>query len=101
MSNTEEVTFDAPTPKKKAAKKGKRSVAAKPEKASVPFPGLTRTACADKCNKDGCAISGRNYCAHQVKGGLQAIDMDNPAALKRLQQSRDQLDVRLDPDRFK
>lgn len=103
MSTTDEVNFDAPV-KKKAVKKAKakaRPAAAAREKPSAPFPGLTRTACASACNAAGCAISGRNYCAHPTKGGLQAADMNNPAALKRLQDARDQIDVRLDPDRFK
>ena len=92
---SDEVTFDAPVKKKVAKKKVK---VAKP---SVPFPGLTRTACADKCNEKGCAISGRPYCAHPAKGRLQPDDMANPAAKKRLQEASDQISVRLDPDRFR
>lgn len=101
MSEVAEVTFDAPV--KKTGKKAKKKTAApaREPKSTVPFPGLTRTACADGCNKDGCAISGRGYCAHPTKGGLQAADMNDPAALKRLQNARAQLDVRVDPDRFK
>lgn len=105
MSAAEEVTFDAPTLKKKVAKKGRRRAAAaapaRDMRPSAPFPGLTRTACASACNASGCAISGKNYCAHPTKGGLQVVDMNNPAALKRLNDARDQIDVRLDPDRFK
>jgi hypothetical protein len=82
-----------------------RSVSTRPTapaaKATAPFPGLTRTACADACNAAGCAISQKPYCAHPTKSGLQAVDMNNAAALKRLQNARDQIDVRLDPDRFK
>jgi hypothetical protein len=99
MSTTDEVNFDAPVPKKKAAKK-KAKVAA-PAKSTAPFPGMTRTACADACNAKGCAISQKPYCAHPVKGGLQSADQNDPAALKRLERARAQLDVRLDPDRFK
>lgn len=102
--STEEVMFDAPA-KKKVVKKRKaapaKKVAAPPSKPSAPFPGLTRTACADTCNAQGCAVSGTSYCAHPCKGGLQANEMGDPAALKRLQSARDQIDVRLDPDRFK
>lgn len=102
MSDTEEVTFNAPAakPKKKPARKARPAASAQ-AKSAAPFPGLTHTACASACNAKGCAISGSSYCAHPTKGGLQAHDMSNPAALKRLQSARDQIDVRLDPDRFK
>ncbi len=104
MIEAPEVNFDAKPPKpakKKAAKKRRKAAAAKPAKSTAPFPGLTRTACADACGPAGCSISGREYCAHPTKGGLQTADMSNPAALKRLQTARDQLQVRIDPDRFK
>jgi hypothetical protein len=101
MSTTDdEVTFDAPVPKKKAAKKKAKPAAAAP-KSSAPFPGMTRTACADSCNAKACAISGIPICAHPTKGGLPAALMNDPAALKRIERARAQLDVRLDPDRFK
>lgn len=102
--STEEVMFEAPA-KKKVVKKRKAAPAKKAapasSKPSAPFPGLTRTACTDACNAKGCAISGSVYCAHPCKGGLQANEMGDPVALKRLQSARDQIDVRLDPDRFK
>jgi hypothetical protein len=99
-TTADEVNFDAPV-KKKPAKKRAKSRAAPRERSSAPFPGLTRNACASACNVDGCAISGKPYCAHPTKGGLQSADMNNRDALKRLQDARDQIDVRLDPDRFK
>lgn len=95
-----EVDFEADL-KKKPKKGRKPQRAAKPDKPSAPFPGLTRTQCATACNATRCAVSGRNYCAHPTKGGLQSADQNDSAALKRLQQARDQIDVRLDPDRFK
>jgi hypothetical protein len=105
MSIEEEVRFDAPAKKKVVKKKAKRkpraAAAPRATKPSAPFPGLTRTACADACNATGCAISGKPYCAHPTKGGLHTVDMNNPEALKRIQKARDQIDVRLDPDRFK
>lgn len=102
MSEAPEVNFDAPVKKKTTKKKtAKRAAAPKDKRPSAPFPGLTRTACADACNANGCAISGKNYCAHPTKGGLQPNEMGDPAALKRMQNARDQIDVRLDPDRFK
>lgn len=109
MSSTDEVTFDAPAAPKPAKKKAvkKRRAAAKPavkpaaEKSSAPFPGLTRTLCADACNAKGCAVSGAIYCGHPCKGGLQGKEMADPEALKRLNLARDQIDVRFDPNRFK
>ena len=99
MSDTDEVVFDAPAPKKK--KQAKRAKPQREAKGTEPFPGLTRTACANACNIKGCAISGKPYCAHPTKGGLHSVDMNNAAALRRLQNARDQLNVRIDPDRFK
>ncbi len=99
-----EVIFDTPAKpaKKKLVKKAKaRAAAPKDTRPSAPFPGLTRTQCADACNEKGCAISGKPYCAHPTKGGLQPDEMANLAAKKRIQDARDQIDVRLDPDRFK
>jgi hypothetical protein len=102
---TDEVNFDAapePAPKKKPAKKkAKRaSPAAKKQPDGVPFPGLTRSVCAEACGAKGCVISGKSYCGHPCKGGLQAADLTDPAALKRLQLARAQIDVRIDPNRF-
>jgi hypothetical protein len=106
MSETDEVTFDAPAskpmkPKKKAAKKRTASARKEPKAAGAQFPGLTKTGCADGCNAKGCVISGKPYCAHPTKGGLQTADMNNDAALRRLKAAREQLGVRIDPDRFK
>jgi hypothetical protein len=57
----------------------------------VIFEGLTAKTCSNKCNVDGCAISGRNYCGHPRKGGLQAADLSSPDALRRVQQASDQI----------
>jgi len=99
-AETPEVNFDAPVKKVKVKKKAKAKAAVTP-KTTAPFPGLTRTACAAACNANACAISHKPYCAHPTKGGLQSADQGDPAALKRMQSARDQIDVRLDPDRFK
>jgi hypothetical protein len=103
-----EVNFDAPVnPAKPAKKKAPRKKAAKkrtpaaPRKAAgaEPFPGMTRQRCADDCGEKGCVI-GVGYCAHPCKGGLQASDQGNRAAMNRLQTARDQLAVKVDPQRF-
>ncbi len=100
MSMTDEVKFDAdPKPPKKA--KAKKKAAAKPAAKPSQFEGMTRTACADGCNAKACIVSGKPYCAHPTKGGLQPADQNNLPALKRLQDARDFLRVRIDPDRFK
>ncbi len=100
---SDEVTFDKPVEKKrKPAKKAKsRTAAPRAARPAEPFPGLTRTVCATACNEKACVISGKPYCAHPTKGGLRGDDMGDPGAKNRIAQARDQIDVRLDPDRFK
>lgn len=103
MSMTDEVTFEAPAPakRKKAKAKKKQAKTAAAPKTSQPYPGLTRTLCAAACGEKGCVISQKPYCAHPCKGGLQASEKNDPAALRRMQMARDQIDVRVDPNRFK
>jgi hypothetical protein len=105
MSEAQEVNFEADRKPIKRAKKGRtpprRASFHKPEKPKEAFPGLTRTECASTCSAAACAISGKPYCAHPTKGGLQSDDAGNLAASGRLQAARDQIDVRVDPDRFK
>jgi len=109
MSDAPEVIFDAPVEKPKLAKPVKKSKAKKrtvakvkaEPKSNVPFPGMTRTACADSCNIKGCAISGKDYCAHPCKGALRSSELSDTAALKRIESARAQIGVRIDPDRFK
>jgi hypothetical protein len=102
MTDTE-VTFDPPTkPAKKRTKKPRNPPRrASFQKPAAPFPGLTRSLCATACSATACSVSGKSYCAHPTKGGLQPGDMADTAAKKRLQDARDQIDVRLDPDRFR
>jgi hypothetical protein len=91
-----ETQDETPTeaPKKKIVKK-KRKARAFPKqrteaKAEVPteFAGISTTDCCDGCNKDGCVISGKNYCAHPMKGGLQAAQMNDPEALRRFNRAK-------------
>jgi hypothetical protein len=82
-------------PKKKIVKK-KRKARAFPkqraeEKATpVPaeFAGISTTECCDACNKDGCVISGKFYCAHPMKGGLQSTEMQDNDALRRFNRAK-------------
>lgn len=95
---SDEVTFDKPA-KKKPAKKAAKSKAAPPApKAAEPFPGLTKTDCAAACGIKGCVISGGPFCGHPTKGAQ--INQSDPASIKRLQAAREQLRIRLDPNRF-
>ena len=45
--------------------------------------GISEGNCCNACNKDGCVISGKNYCAHPRKGGLHAPQMQDNEAMKR------------------
>lgn len=98
-------TVDAPAdkpvikPKKKARK---RQVRTKPEApaATAAYPGLTETDCARACSQAGCVISGNLTCAHPRKGGLRGTDMNDPAALKRLQAAQKQLATTAAEKRF-
>jgi hypothetical protein len=92
----EVMTDTAPTEApKKPAKKAKKKRAfprARIEQAAVKAPsqfaGISANECCDGCNKDGCVISGDFYCAHPMKGGLQAEQMNDPAALKRFARAK-------------
>jgi len=101
MSEPDEVIFDAPVTKPVKAKKKTTKKVARPKAAVSQFSGLTKTACADGCNARGCVISGKPYCAHPTKGALQTGDMNNAAALKRLRDAREFLNIKIDPNRFK
>jgi hypothetical protein len=88
---TEETEANIPArPAKKRQKRKLASRAAAPPaaKADSPFAGITSMECCDGCHKDGCVISGMNYCAHPFKGGLQAAQMNDQAALKRFNRAK-------------
>jgi len=55
------------------------------------FPGLTAKGCAQGCSPKGCVISGKPYCAHPNKGGLQSTDMYDSAAVERFGRARKML----------
>lgn len=100
MSMTDESEIKAPPAvpakkkvKRKFIKRGHRQVDpvvfGKP--AASPFEGISANNCCDRCNEKGCVISGREYCAHPFKTGLQAAQMNDTAALKRLNKAKDKL----------
>ena len=71
-------------PRRKPGRKPKLTAPDKPKE----FEGLTAGACAASCRKGHCVISGRSYCAHPYKGGLQSIDMSNRAAVERIARAK-------------
>lgn len=87
MSLTESPsTTTTPKPRRKTRRK-KRAAPAKP-KPAVGCAGLTANDCAAGCNATGCIISGRPYCGHPFKGGLQGRDMQNDAAVARVETAK-------------
>ena len=86
----------SPTPRKRKLRgkhKKKRTLIPKEKrttlKANNPMVGMTHMNCADGCRPDFCVVSGRAYCAHPYKGGLQRIDLTNLAAITRLNQAKE------------
>jgi hypothetical protein len=79
-----------PLRKKQKRKAVKRTVAALGQApvTAGPFAGLTVTDCCNACSVSGCVISGKPYCAHPRKGGLHSGEIQDPAALKRLQRTK-------------
>jgi carbonic anhydrase len=57
--------------------------------------GLTSTECCFECTAERCAISHLNVCSHPNKGGMQAVVMNDPEALKRYQRARKTLAVQV------
>jgi hypothetical protein len=95
MSMTDESEIKAPpavpTKKKVKRKPQVRASVVKPAVAASPFEGISANNCCDRCNEKGCVISGREYCAHPFKGGLQAAQMNDSEALKRFNKAKDKL----------
>ncbi len=90
-----------PKPKRKYTRRKK----AKPARIAAPkptgeFAGLTVSDCCKACSPSGCVISGRNYCAHPRKGGLQAVDLGNSEAVARLNRAVKMISLKTVEDRF-
>lgn len=80
-------------PKRARRKKARRPrraapTAVKPVAIPDELAGITNTACPLECGPKGCVISGKPYCGHPRKGGLQGADMIDPAALDRAHRAR-------------
>jgi len=92
---TDTTTIEAPPTKRKATRRKKarraRHLAPAAVKAvAIPdeLAGITNTACPLECGPKGCVISGKPYCGHPCKGGLQGPDMIDPAALDRAHRAK-------------
>jgi uncharacterized protein CbrC (UPF0167 family) len=93
--DTDRTETPAAAPKKPVKKAKKKRAFPRmriEEKAATKVPsqfsGISANECCDGCNKDGCVISGSFYCAHPMKGGLQAEQMNDPEALKRFARAK-------------
>lgn len=75
---------------------------APPAKAATPdyLAGMTGAQCAAGCNEKTCVISGKLYCAHPHKGGLQTGEKTNSDALQRYNAARLLLGTALLEKRF-
>lgn len=86
MSLTETPSNVVPLkPRKPRRKKRQAKVAAKP---ATAFAGMTATDCPSGCGPAGCIISGKSYCGHPFKGGLQGRDIQNDAAVARVEAAK-------------
>lgn len=94
MNIIENNEVKAPARKKAKKKAAPRKVAAAP-KADDKFAGMSVKDCPAACNVNGCVISGKPYCAHPRKCGLQPAEMSDSSALTRRKDAerrlRDQL----------
>lgn len=84
-----ETQIEAPAKpvKRRKYKRAKKAAAPRVAKQTSPFAGLTKSACATACNAQACVISGKPYCAHPAKGGLQAGDLGNTELAQRAQEA--------------
>ncbi len=69
--------------RKPVASKARKPAAQKPKPVAA-FVGLTAVECAAECSAAGCVISGKPYCGHPYKGGLQGRDLHDDAAVARM-----------------
>ena len=90
MSLSETPTSAPKKPRRKPRRAKPRKAAANP-KPSGQFSGLTAVDCPSGCNVNGCVISGKAYCGHPYKGGLQGRDLHNDAAVARMDEAKKML----------
>lgn len=89
MTMTDTQTNDTPAAPKRAKSRRKPARRAAPKDDALL--GLTPKDCPIGCSEKGCVISGKPYCAHPRKGGLQGGDMSNRKALGRLNEAKAKL----------
>ena len=83
-----ETPTETPKPKRKYTRKRKAAAAPKPVS---EFAGISAADCPAACKEGHCVISGRFYCGHPYKGGLQGRDMGDEAAVERLAKAKKML----------
>lgn len=82
---------DAARAKAQATLAAKRAAASPKPADPGEFASLTAADCCKACGPNGCAISGKSYCAHPRKGGLQGRDMSDPDAIARFGRAKKML----------
>lgn len=88
-----DATVITPAPSKPTRRKKRRPARRRPAVTkAAPIPselaGLTATDCPVECCAKRCVISGKPYCGHPRKGGLQGAETLDPAAFDRIQRAR-------------
>lgn len=80
----------------KAREKRRANIAARraaptpslPVKADDQMLGITNEDCCICCTQERCVISGKAYCGHPKKCGLQPADKANPQTMERYNKAR-------------
>lgn len=75
----------------RAANKAKKAAKPAPAKPATEFAGLSHVNCCEGCTPTQCVISGIGVCAHPLKGGLQAAQMQDSKTLARFNRAKETL----------
>lgn len=79
-----------PEPRRKRKVKTETAPAPALKKLSE-FAGITNEDCPVECTVKRCVITGKDYCGHPRKSGIQAVDKANPTVVDRYNRARKQL----------
>lgn len=90
MTETTVIETPAKPARRKKARRARRKTAVTVRASAAPdeLAGMNAVDCPLECSAACCVISGRGYCAHPRKGGLQSIDLNDPAALDRAHRAK-------------
>jgi hypothetical protein len=85
-----EAPAKAPRRRRKKARRAPRVAGPVAKAAAIPdeLAGITNTECPLECGPKGCVISGKPYCGHPRKGGLQGAETADPAAIDRAHRAK-------------